>query len=1215
MARWLKVLLGIALLMVLAVALLPWWLGAALRPAGRAYGLEFERYERRGYGRFALHEAKFERDGLLFTARRAEIDTPLRFVTSGRNTRAELEGWRVIVTPQKKPAAPAAKPAAQPSVPALHRQVQQAIATLRQRLPNASARDGVIVLGDRAIEVHEAEWNGSSLRASGRVPGAQEFVLGVATPGDDLVLAAQLPRHDATAEVRWNGKQASGRATWWGQPLEFQAEFGERGWWPREALVQAREWDFPAERVRLGAQFERLRGHAELRWQNDGFRLSARAEANPRSGENVPPLRATAEASGTTGWFTIAALEVKAPFADVTLTAPLEMSYRGEMRSPPARLLVAADLARQPWFKAAGRLNGRVELAGAGPDSRGDFIVELQDVAAAGYRAQAAELRGHWQWPRVELAQFRAQLDAASHVRGRGTLDWARRELSGVELEGTVGRGWLARALPAGLTWREIEFSATASGQLEAPQHSGSLRARDVALHQVAPFDAQAEWRGQDRALEDIRLAAQSATAQLQFAGRLDETRLQISELTLAAEGAETLRTETPAEISWKPHLRLSGLRLQGGATRVTFDGELGPELNYALAVAALDAAWVRRWVEFGGPGWRVDSLRSEGRTTRGMLDYTVQLDGTVDVDDDRARVQLAAAGDGNGLRIERLEFTAHDQPLTRAGGQLPLVVASAPRVQFRLNERAPLEFDAAVAADSPLWALLAEMVGLDATGASAAASLRGSVKEPRGELRLTAPRIVATGGPLAGRLPQLTDLALVAEGNRREVGISTLTVHIEGHPLTGSGRLPMGDAAWEQLRTAPRDFALDRVDAQIEFADADITALMRSLDSAPLTQGRVSARARLSGGQLDGSVQFANLATAPLPGFGVIQDIEGRLLLRDRVGRIESFQARIGGELARASGTLALAEDNSLRLDVQFAARNLPLVRRPGLLVRTDFDLEAKTLPNGATRLGGVVRLRDTLVMADLAAILPGGPRGTARRPPYFSVPQEPFSRWLLDVAVRGEQSVRARTAVFDGVATPRFQLTGTLGDPRAIGQLNVDSGKVLFPFATFDVQSGTVRISEADPNTLRLNVHAGARRHGYELRMEADGTVDAPRLTFSSNPPLEAADVLLMVTTGQPPTDDTSSLTGQQRLTRLGTYIGRGIFKNFGGSGSEDRLEITSGEEVSREGRETYQAEYKLNERLSLTGEYDQYDAYNAGIKFRVYVQEEPRRERRRR
>jgi translocation and assembly module TamB len=131
----------------------------------------------------------------------------------------------------------------------------------------------------------------------------------------------------------------------------------------------------------------------------------------------------------------------------------------------------------------------------------------------------------------------------------------------------------------------------------------------------------------------------------------------------------------------------------------------------------------------------------------------------------------------------------------------------------------------------------------------------------------------------------------------------------------------------------------------------------------------------------------------------------------------------------------------------------------------------------------------------------------------------------------------------------------------------------------------------------------------------MEADGTVDAPRLTFSSNPPLEAADVLLMVTTGQPPTDDTSSLTGQQRLTRLGTYIGRGIFKNFGGSGSEDRLEITSGEEVSREGRETYQAEYKLNERLSLTGEYDQYDAYNAGIKFRVYVQEEPRRERRRR
>jgi translocation and assembly module TamB len=50
-------------------------------------------------------------------------------------------------------------------------------------------------------------------------------------------------------------------------------------------------------------------------------------------------------------------------------------------------------------------------------------------------------------------------------------------------------------------------------------------------------------------------------------------------------------------------------------------------------------------------------------------------------------------------------------------------------------------------------------------------------------------------------------------------------------------------------------------------------------------------------------------------------------------------------------------------------------------------------------------------------------------------------------------------------------------------------------------------------------------------------------------------------------------------------------------------------SGEQVSRQGRETYEIEYKLGEHWSLVGEYDEFDSYNAGIKWRIYSQEAPR------
>jgi len=259
-------------------------------------------------------------------------------------------------------------------------------------------------------------------------------------------------------------------------------------------------------------------------------------------------------------------------------------------------------------------------------------------------------------------------------------------------------------------------------------------------------------------------------------------------------------------------------------------------------------------------------------------------------------------------------------------------------------------------------------------------------------------------------------------------------------------------------------------------------------------------------------------------------------------------------------------------------------------------------------TRLSGTVNVRDCLVLANvnLRTLLPTGRRGVTRQPPYFSVETEPFRHWPLAVAVRAPGVVRVRTTVYNGTASASFHLGGTLGEPRAVGALTVDQGQVMFPFATFKVQQGAVRLREADPFHAVVSLNATSQRRDYQLRLEMTGELPAPNVTITATPALAAADALLVVMTGQVPAGDTTTAASSgQRLALLGAYLGRGLFQDLG-FGGEDRLEVSAGERVSRQGRETYEFEYKLSERWSALGEYDEFDAYNAGLKWRLYTQE---------
>ena len=248
---------------------------------------------------------------------------------------------------------------------------------------------------------------------------------------------------------------------------------------------------------------------------------------------------------------------------------------------------------------------------------------------------------------------------------------------------------------------------------------------------------------------------------------------------------------------------------------------------------------------------------------------------------------------------------------------------------------------------------------------------------------------------------------------------------------------------------------------------------------------------------------------------------------------------------------------------------------------MRGDLDLRLHTPAVGPTALGGTVLLRDSLFLSDARAFLPGGANDGGSQPPYFAVVTPPFDAWTLRVDIRGDRFMRLRTPVFNGVASARFHLGGTLGEPRAIGELTIDEGHVLLPFANFVVKQGTIRIAEENPHKLTVFARGTGRYNGYDLAMEITGTAEAPNIVFTSSPALDSDQLLMMVMTGAVPNNGTG-YSSTQRFARLGAYLGQSLLGSFGvDAASADRLSIVPGETISDQGRETYTVEYKLSDR----------------------------------
>ncbi len=1223
---------------------LPLWLPWVLSPIARARGAHYARYERQGYSRFVVHDLTYTKNGARFHADRFEAVVPSVWLwrlavgrASTNDPFASAQGWTY------EPGPPSGKPG---SVYADATTLARTRHTLLKWLPVANASNGVVKLRQGPLRIASGTWRNGSLVAEFQLPQQPQKIVALIRTGNgpvyDLHLASEALHLQANTHLTTNsaGLELQGSGTLWSNSFSLQAQFASTGVLPVRAGFQAPEFRVPSAWIHL-PEYQDLSGSLGAQWQGGAFGLDLEGHARPLlAATNMPPIRLDLHASGNTNSALIERAVIVSPWLRAELSRGLEVHFTGPILREPARLNLVADLGLQPWFALQGQLRGEADFNPTwGKFPAIHFHASGTDVGSPSLLARNFSLEATFERPFLRVARAEASFANGAAGTASATVDLDKRSVADgrFEFHGPM----FDRLLPAGYSCGEVAISGHADGLFSDLQHEGKLQATNVTTPQLRPLELTAEWRGHGTAsVRWARVLAAAGNSRLSAEGalQLQKTNLQIelSSLSLQTNSRPVLELRTPAHLllahapdgPWQ--LQVPALELEGKGKRLSAQAELQWPRQGALSVQAADlsTALLADFVKPSLPPIDLHQLNAEVHWTNGPASFAVDLDAGA-LGPDLARwarraaatshpqpagtnavtpfsVALRLAGTPGGLVLSNLAVTTQSSAVIAAHGTLPLVVnpaASTNRV--RLDADKPFEFTAASQPEAVFWDELATVTGLHLVEPQFNLRVSGKWDAPEGHAELRAHRLeLPSSEPIR---PALENLLFIVDADRGQARLTTGHLLVQSQPVDFTASLPLGAAFWERLRhkQAP-DWA--QATARLRVDDAELAAFEPLFPTILTPQGNLNVDLALApGGKLTGDLEIQRARTRPLSTFGPIRDINLHMQLTGDRLNLRSATAKISSAPISATGQAELIGTNWFRqvppFEVTLQGNNVPLARQPDAIVRGDLMLGITKSNTGPPTITGSVRLRDSYYLSDLAALVPGKVAAPERRPPYFSITDPALADWRLAVDVTGARFLQVRSPIFSGEVSCTLKLQGTLEDPIALGDVKIDSGLVRFPFGSLDVQQGLVNLTSQDPYHPQLAVTAASKQFGYDIRMQLTGPVDAPVIQFTSSPPLSSEQILLMVTAGEMP-QGTFTLSSQQRAQTVALFLGRDVLSKLGlGDQAQQRLTIRSGEQITEQGRPTYNVEYKLTDRWSVTGEYDRFGDYNAGVKWRIF------------
>ena len=481
---------------------------------------------------------------------------------------------------------------------------------------------------------------------------------------------------------------------------------------------------------------------------------------------------------------------------------------------------------------------------------------------------------------------------------------------------------------------------------------------------------------------------------------------------------------------------------------------------------------------------------------------------------------------------------------------------------------------------------------------------LLGNADDLKGAVHLHVRRLAWTPPTNVTVTPNIQDINLDARIERDRIELSDLSLKVNGQPVKATGELPFPEDTWSKLIEHGQRPDWSKAHGHVTVANADLTALAGMMPDSIITEGHLNVDVTLAAdGAMQGQLTVTNAATKPLSGIGPIRQIDLALKLDNRSVALQQMTALVGGATVKAKGEGTFNDFAHPEFNATLQGTNVALVRKPGMIVRSDLNLRLAAAGGQPPTISGDVKLRDSLYLQDLDLLSPGPGAAPEQRPPYFSIPSKPLGDWRLDIRINGDKFMRVRTPIFAGVVSANFRLQNTLRDPIATGDASIDSGKITFPFGLLSIDNGLVTLNSDAPHTPKLSVNASGNVYDYTIKLQVGGTAEEPQVVFSSTPPLNSGQILLLLTAGELP-QRSSYFSTKERAETLMMFLGKDLLSRIMGSESAtERLTVKSGEYISESGKSTYSIEYHFTDRWSILGEYDRFDSLNAYLKWKVF------------
>ena len=1223
--KWVaRAILLVLLVLVIGLGTLPFWMGSAIRMALPEESIRFEEYERLGYGRFALTGVSVVSPQATIEIDRLEAYSPLVWVWNavrGNDSDAFIAVGEVdavvLVSEAETESEPGEMPANLLEAVDL---AKEPLGLVAYWVPHVSIELIKARFGEQSMAAQNILWRDSRFSLSGTHDDYAEYeldILAIVEPSKvRLEIASEGAKASLNSELRFVGSDAEATmaVVFRNNVLDITASFDDTGWLPIEAKWEAINWTIATEDFDLGGPYASYGLNVAGNWKDGVYHSEIDGSATPIEDVDyaLPEVDFASVVSGDLDQLEIESFHLSAPGLDARTAESVNLAL-GELKlAGEIKFDIDFDLSLLKVEELEGALRGEAFLS---PDELGSpvgrFTLRGENVSYEGLEAELIEVESVLEWPEVRIEALDIELKEGSRFKVAGGANIETRQISPSSVDMFFSEAVIGKVAVDGIAIQEVSASVRAEGPLDALAHSGELAVGSLTANGLKPLSIDLKWNGVGQSFDKIVLKADNGVSRFDLSGKcawksyLVDVSIAFLELSIEGDLLASLVKPASATISLGETITgsIGSFSLEGDETRISLSSDfVYPEsANVSLEIQGLDTEkWIDPWMASPVPNARLKDLKISAKWNDGPIEAAAFLDVVVDTDESEFNLNGEISLIDESIRMAAFAISNLEGPLLELEGRFPYKIdPSSSEVLV-----ADLDGDLALSmstSDSPtIIGLVDELFPLGIRSLKANANIEGTLGNPQGDLSFA---IITKEGEGEHGVPEaLISANALIDGATIRVG--ELVAKVLNQRFQASLEIALPEAVLALAAFGDEEVDWSTTELNLDAPKSSLAPVAFFIPQLLAPGGTFEAKINGSPARgFSGFVGIENLNTRPIFPFGSFREIRTRLKIDRTIATLEEFKGDIGREPMTMQGEIDFREIEDLQFAFTVKGENLPILRQSGLLLRSDLDVVASKERGEDAKISGEVIVKDGLFLMDTSVLAAsgGGGQSAETRPPYFSVSAQPFADWKLEVAVKGDRFMRLQTPAAQGVLSMDMNLSGTLEEPLAVGRVEFDEGTLLFPFASFDLTEGLIEMRIEDPYTPILSLLGEARRFRYDLGVEVFGSAFEPNIRFTSSPPLSSEQILLMVMAGDVP-DANFNYSASQRASKIGSYLSQGLFSSGGKDGSGGRFSLVTGNDLSEQGKETLEMEFKLDERFQLLGEYDEYDAWNTGVRWRM-------------